>query len=201
MSNKMFAVDGNHHLGRHLNLPDLIFLTQKMMTMCKFHFCSKMLYDGTHTTTQPVFVSHICLYICTYVYLTMSYLTQNVNSQGANSPTICLVYLLGDTSLASPQSILSKFQYTAGVQQKGIYSVNQAANIKEICVDDFFHLNFHNELVYYKKLQDDVRGKEFNVVKMRGHLVPNSQEFILGNQRSQDTANLKSNSQILFSEF
>lgn len=52
-----------------------------------------------------------------------------------------------------------------------------------------------------KNFKDDVREKELNVVKTRGHLVPNSQEFILGNQRNQDAANIKSNFQILFSEF
>lgn len=109
----------------------LIFLPQKMMTICKFPFSSKTLYEGIHTTTLQLylFLTFLFFYVCIYVYVTISHLTQNVNSQGANSPT-WLVYLLGNTSLTSPQSMLFKFWYTAGIQEKGIYSLKLAANIK-----------------------------------------------------------------------
>lgn len=68
-----------------------------MMTICKFLFHSKILCEIIQTTTQSVFLFSKRVSLCVYPIL-----TQNINSQGANSPNTCLVYLVGNITLASP---------------------------------------------------------------------------------------------------
>lgn len=91
------------------------------------------------------------------------------------------------------QQVFSRKEFIVSTRQqtsRGIY------------VDGFLEPSFPSwTSILQKKAQRYAREKEFNTGKTRGHLVPNREEFILGNQGSQDAANLKSNSQILFSEF
>ena len=55
-----------------------------------------------HTINTAVAVLRTFLFVTLAFVIMYPILTQNINSQGANSPNTCLVYLVGNITLASP---------------------------------------------------------------------------------------------------
>lgn len=105
------------------------------------------------TTIQPVSFSYffLCMYLCIHNYILF-----NIECKFPRGLFSYYLFSLF-TGLALPWHPLGASCPNSSTQQlfsrqEFIVSTRQQT-LREICIDHFFHLNIHKELVYYKKLQ------------------------------------------------
>lgn len=133
-----------------------------MTTIQKLPFSSKMLYDDdTHTRTQTHgYITCICFYFF-FLYMHLCICNYVLSNPECWFPRDQFSYYLFNlfTGLTHHWHLLNtsypdSSMYVTDVQQKGIYSLNQAPSIK----GHLYNLNLHDELVILQEIhKDDVR--------------------------------------------